>query len=60
YPLYQSMGKTLKDRFSGWRVGLITSTLELANQTALPFSTTSNPISHGGIGIKIYSTEPLE
>jgi len=59
HPLYQSMGKVLKDRFSGWRVGLITSTPELVNQTGLPFTTTSNPISHGGIGIKIYSTDAL-
>ncbi|MBV1885866.1 MAG: class I SAM-dependent RNA methyltransferase [Parvibaculaceae bacterium] len=60
YPLYQSIGKTVMARFAGWRVGLVTSTPELANQTGLPFTLTSNPISHGGIGIKIYSTDPLD
>lgn len=34
YPLYQSLGKTLMARFSGWRVGLVTSTEQLAKKPA--------------------------
>lgn len=60
YPLYQSLGSVLKERFSGWRVGLITSSDILAKKTDLPFTLVSNPVSHGGIGIKIYSTDILE
>lgn len=59
YPLYQSLGKTLMERFSGWRVGLVTSSEPLANQTKLPFSSKSAPISHGGIGVHVYSTDEL-
>lgn len=59
YPLYQSIGKVLMERFSGWRVGLVTATEVLARKTGLPFTSVSAPISHGGIGIKVYSTDKL-
>ncbi|MCZ4280326.1 class I SAM-dependent RNA methyltransferase [Kiloniella laminariae] len=58
-PLYQALGQVLKSRFSGWRVGLITSADPLAKSTGLPFSFTSGPVSHGGINIKLYTTDPL-
>ncbi len=60
YPLYETLGKVLMERFSGWRVGVITSSEALANKTNLPFSTTSAPVSHGGITIKVYSTDVLK
>ena len=60
YPLYQALGQTLMTRFHGWRVGLITSTDVLAKKTGLPFARTSAPVSHGGIWVNVYSTDPLK
>lgn len=59
-PLYQSLGRTLLTRFSGWRVGLITNADSLARKTGLPFAQESAPVSHGGIWIKAYTTRPLK
>lgn len=59
-PLYQALGQTLKTRFQGWRVGLVTSADSLAKKTGLPFARESAPVSHGGISIKVYSTDPLK
>jgi len=57
--LYRSLGQTLKDRFSGWRVGLITSADSLAKKAGLPFVQESETIDHGGLRVKVYSTDPL-
>jgi len=59
YPLYQALGKTLGERFQGWRVGLITNSDSLAKATGLPFTDTSDSISHGGLSVKLYRTKPL-
>jgi len=58
-PLYRALGQTLRDSFSGWRVGLITSESDLARATGLPFKPPSAPISHGGIRIRLYQTAAL-
>ncbi|HEY9080417.1 class I SAM-dependent RNA methyltransferase [Magnetovibrio sp.] len=60
YPLYSALGQTLKERFSGWRVGLVTNADSLAKQTKLPFTQQTPPVSHGGISIKMYATQPLK
>lgn len=60
HPLYRALGQTLMTRFSGWRVGLVTTTGSLAKKTGLPFAHESAPISHGGIPIKVYATDPLK
>lgn len=57
--LYRSLGDTLKTRFTGWRVGLITSNAALARATALPFIEPSPPVSHGGLRVMLYQTGPL-
>lgn len=59
HPLYQTLGKKLTARFSGWRIGLVTSSGVLAKLTGLPFTRESAPVSHGGIRVKIYATGPL-
>ena len=59
YALYQSLGQTLLTRFTGWRVGLITTDASLANATGLPFGTPSGPISHGGLRVTLFLTTPL-
>lgn len=58
-PLYHALGEVLTTRFSGWRVGLITNEDTLAKATGLPFAQESAPVSHGGIRIKLYVSDPL-
>jgi putative N6-adenine-specific DNA methylase len=57
--LYRSLGHTLLTRFSGWRVGLVTSESDLAEATGLPFALTAPPVSHGGLRVTLYRTGPL-
>ncbi len=59
-PLYQTMGQVLKSGFSGWRVGLVTSSDSLAHATGLPFTKSPTAFSHGGLSVKLYTTEALE
>ena len=58
-PLYRELGQTLTTRFSGWRVGLITSEEHLAKATGLPFILPSPPVLNGGLRITLYRTGPL-
>ena len=46
--LYAALGKTLLIRFSGWRVGLITTDATLAKASGLPFAPPGRAVSHGG------------
>jgi putative N6-adenine-specific DNA methylase len=57
--LYRAMGQTLLSRFSGWRVGLITNEVALAQATGLPFSLTAEPVLHGGLRVTLFRTGPL-
>lgn len=59
-PLYRALGQTLMTQFSGWRVGVVTNADSLVKATGLPIAQQSEPISHGGLRIKIYSTKPLK
>lgn len=58
-PLYQTLGETLKARFTGWRVGLVTSEPALARATGLPFLPPAAPVQHGGLRVTLYQTGPL-
>lgn len=57
--LYASFGAVMRERFSGWRVGLITTQQDLAETTELPWLPPSAPIPHGGLKIKLYRTDML-
>jgi putative N6-adenine-specific DNA methylase len=57
--LYHALGQTLMSRFSGWRVGLVTSEPALARATGLPFAPPDLPVSHGGLRVSLYRTAPL-
>ena len=61
--LYRTLGQTLRARFTGWRVGLVTSDPSLAAATDLPFQpqteTGSGSVSHGGLRVVLYLTGPL-
>jgi len=59
YGVYHTLGQSLRDRFSGWRVGLITSEDKLARATRLPFGRPGRPVDHGGIKIRLYQTKLL-
>ncbi|MCV6595480.1 MAG: THUMP domain-containing protein [Mangrovicoccus sp.] len=59
FALYGSLGQVLRSRFSGWRVGIITSDGGLAKATELPFLPQGPGISHGGLKIQLYRTDIL-
>jgi putative N6-adenine-specific DNA methylase len=57
--LYSVFGGLMVQRFSGWRVGVITNEEPLARATKLPFSQVSETILHGGLRIRMYQTKAL-
>ncbi|MEM7732736.1 MAG: class I SAM-dependent RNA methyltransferase, partial [Pseudomonadota bacterium] len=57
YGLYAALGETIRRRFSGWRVGLITSEAGLARATGLDFAPPGPFVDHGGVKIRLYQTE---
>jgi putative N6-adenine-specific DNA methylase len=58
-PLYQTLGQVLRERFAGWRVGIVTSEARLAQATGLPFLPPGAPVPHGGLRVMLYRTGPL-
>lgn len=58
-PLYRALGQTLSSRFTGWRVGIITSELALGHATGLPFLPPAAPVPHGGLRVTLLRTAPL-
>lgn len=58
-PLYRAIGQTLKNRFAGWRVGLVTTEPKLSHATGLPFLPTDAPVQHGGLRVTLYRTDAL-
>jgi putative N6-adenine-specific DNA methylase len=58
--LHTALGEALIARFSGWRVGLITTDAALAKATGLPFGAPSAPIAHGGLSVQLFQTGKLK
>ena len=58
--LHAALGEVLLSRFSGWRVGLITSETALAKATGLPFALPSAPLAHGGVSVQLFQTGKLK
>ncbi|MFD2646653.1 class I SAM-dependent RNA methyltransferase [Devosia albogilva] len=56
--LHRNLGSVLRERFRGWRVGLITADKDLARATALPF-TAEPPVLHGGLRVTLFRTGAL-
>ncbi len=54
--LYASLGRVLREKFPGWRVGLITNDEALARATGLKFKK-SAPILHGGLRVWLYQAQ---
>lgn len=59
FGLHAAMGEVLRSRFSGWRVGLVTSEAQLARATGLPFAEPGPHVAHGGLKIRLWLTGPL-
>ncbi|MBY0138116.1 THUMP domain-containing class I SAM-dependent RNA methyltransferase [Paracoccus yeei] len=59
FGLHAAMGKVLRARFQGWRVGLVTTDAALARATGLPFREPGPHIAHGGLKIRLWQTAPL-
>ncbi|MFL4469139.1 class I SAM-dependent RNA methyltransferase [Tateyamaria armeniaca] len=59
YPVYGRLGQVLRERFSGWRVGIVTSEGGLATASGLPFLPDGPSIAHGGLRVRLYRTDPL-
>lgn len=58
YGLYGALGETLRTRFAGWRLGLVTSEPALAKATALPI-TPGPHVAHGGLTVQLWQSDPL-
>jgi len=59
FGLYGTLGKVMQERFSGWRVGIITSDTGLARATGLKFSDEGPPIPNGGLKVRLFQTNKL-
>ena len=59
YGLYGALGATLKDRFQGWTVGLVTSEPALARATGLQFEPPGPPVAHGGLRVQLFRSGPI-
>ena len=59
FGLYAAFGAAAKDRFSGWRVGMITSEAGLARATGLPWRAPGPIVDHGGIKVRLWQTGTL-
>ncbi len=59
HALYRTLGQTLRARFTGWRVGIVTNEAALAEATGLPFAPPAGPVSHGGLRVTMFQTGPL-
>jgi len=58
-PLYEALGATLREKFGGWRVGIITTDANLARATGLAFKAPPPPVLHGGLRVTLFATETL-
>jgi putative N6-adenine-specific DNA methylase len=58
-PLYRTLGQTLRTRFAGWRVGIVTTERMLAEATGLPFLPPTAPVAHGGLRVTLFQTAAL-
>lgn len=58
--LHGTLGQVLRSRFSGWRIGLITTDPALARATRLPFGPPGRPVDHGGLKVRLYTTGTLK
>lgn len=58
--LYKMLGDVLRERFVGWRVGIIATDQHLVAMTGLPLLPTSAPVQHGGLRVTLFQTDVLK
>ncbi len=56
--LYASLGMVLRQRFAGWRLGLVTSDSSLAAATGIKLKKGA-PVLHGGLRIYLFQSDRL-
>lgn len=55
FGLHAAMGQVFRERFAGWRIGIVTSEGALAKATGLPLE--SGPVvAHGGLKVRLWQT----
>ncbi len=59
FDLHASFGKIMRERFTGWRVAMITTDAALAKATTLPFAKVGGSINHGGLKVALFQTSNL-
>lgn len=59
YGLHAAMGEVFRERFKGWRIGIITSDAGLAKATGLAWQPPGPVVAHGGLKIRLWQTGPL-
>lgn len=59
YAAHNALGQALLERFSGWRVGIVTSDAGLAKSTGLPLLPPGPVVAHGGLKVRLHRTDPL-
>ena len=57
--LHAVFGRVLRERFKGWRVGLITADAGLASAAGLPFAPPGPPVPHGPLKVRLFLAGPL-
>jgi len=58
YALYGALGQVLRERFQGWRLGMVTSEPRLAHTTGLKLLAGPS-LPHGGIKVQFYRSAPI-
>lgn len=59
YGLHAAMGEVFRERFKGWRVGIVTSDAGLAKATGLAWQPPGPIVAHGGLKVRLWQTGPL-
>ena len=57
--LYKAFGAVMRERFAGWRVGLLTSHDDLAKATGLKWERPGPWMPHGGLKVRLWQTGAL-
>jgi putative N6-adenine-specific DNA methylase len=58
FALYGTLGQVLRERFAGWRLGMVTSDGGLAKATGLDLQA-GPPVAFGGLKVKLYQSDPF-
>ena len=56
FGLYGAIGAVMRERFTGWHFGMVTSDEGLAKATGLTWSEVSRPVAFGGLTVKLYQS----